>query len=234
MDAKMRPLAWGLLLFGTAIVCAIKAAGQDLSALLPPGVPGFASWIDAQKNPDPAWQPLGLPAGTFTLFPEVAASTGYDSNILATNPAAGSALLGTHAQLLAKSNWQTDQLGAFTSIDNLLTPGEPNQGRTDWTASMGGVKQFRDDALTLGFAHFSAHEDRTALDALRPMRRSPTASERIGHIALYVRDLERSARFYTQVFAFRAVLVQRLARFRRLHSGRPVDWCAGSTHYGYS
>jgi hypothetical protein len=166
MDAKMRPLAWGLLLFGTAIVCAIKAAGQDLSALLPPGFPGFTSWIDAQKNPDPAWQPLGIPAGTFTLFPEVAASTGYDSNVLATNPPGGSALLETHAQLQAKSNWQTDQLGAFASIDNLLTPAEPNQGRTDWTASIGGVKQFRDDALTLGFAHFSEHEDRTALDAL--------------------------------------------------------------------
>ena len=162
----MRPLTWRLLLFGAVIVYAIKATGQDLSSLLPPGVPGFNTSIGAQKNPDPAYHRLGIPGGTFTLFPEVAASTGYDSNILAASPAAGSALIGTHAELLAKSNWQTDQLGAFASIDNLLTPNEPNQGRTDWTASIGGVKQFQDDALTLGFAHFSTHEDRTALDAL--------------------------------------------------------------------
>ncbi len=166
MDAKTRPLAWGLLILAGAVACAIRAAGQDLSALLPEGVPGFTSWIGTQKNPDPAWQPLGIRAGTFTLFPQVTESVGYDSNALASTPPAASAQIGTHASLQAKSDWRQDQAGALLSIDNLQTPGQPAQARTDWTASAGGAVHFGNDALTLGFAHVSTHEDRTALDAL--------------------------------------------------------------------
>ena len=74
--------------------------------------------------------------------------------------------MGTHASVLAGSDWSRNSLGGFFSVDDLRSPSISSQSRTDWTGSLGGTLDIGDDRLTLAAAHLFLHQDRTAIDAL--------------------------------------------------------------------
>ncbi len=170
MDAKTRPLAVGLLIAGLLIAGLLgwagAARGQDLSGYLP-GVPGYAASGDTVlSRPRPLYDPIGVRAGSFLVHPRLDLGFGYDSNLFGSSPGRGSWLLGTHASVLAGSDWSRDSLGGFFSVDDLRSPSVPSQSRTDWTGSLGGTLDIGDDRLTLAAAHLFLHQDRTAIDAL--------------------------------------------------------------------
>jgi hypothetical protein len=166
MDAKTRPLAWGLILAALLSV-ARPAREQDLSEYIPQGVPGYDTVANpVLARPRPLYDPIGIRLGSFVLHPRLDLGLGYDSNLFGSTPPRGSALFGTHASLLAGSDWSQNSVGAYFGVDDLRSPGVPNQSRTDWTGSAGGTFDLGTDRLTLAAAHLSLHQDRTAIDAL--------------------------------------------------------------------
>lgn len=161
----------GLLVVGAFAVGVLAGAapanGEDLSAYLPAGIPGYGIPPGSvQARPHPLFEPIGVRVGSFLLHPRLGLDMGYDSNLFGSTPGRGSWLLGTHASLLAGSDWSRDSLGAFVGVDDLRTPNSPDQGRTDWTGSVGGSLDIDRDKLILAAAHLSLHQDRTAIDAL--------------------------------------------------------------------
>ncbi len=161
----MRPLAWSLLVVGGAIAWA-AAKGQDLSAYLPYGIPGYETAL-VPLRPHPRYDPVGLHAGTFTLHPQLEEGLAYDSNVFgAANGAQGSWVLGTHPSLQLGSTGSHDSIGGFFSLDDCRYLNTPSQSRLDWTGSLGGTLDVGEDKLTLAAAHLRLHQDRTQLDAV--------------------------------------------------------------------
>ncbi len=166
MDAKTRPLGWSLLVAGI-ITGSSTVRAQDLSSYFPQGVPGYdVPGPKVLARPRPLYDPIGVRAGDFLLYPHFDLGVGYDSNVLGGNPAQGSWLLGTHGSVLANSDWSRNSLGAYVGIDNRRALNLPSQSRTDWTGSFGGTLDVGRDRLTLAAAHLSLHQDRTSIDAL--------------------------------------------------------------------
>jgi hypothetical protein len=64
------------------------------------------------------------------------------------------------------SDWSRDSIGGYIGADDLRYLDQPQQSRTDWTASLGGTLAVGRDQLTLAVAHLGLHQDRTELDAL--------------------------------------------------------------------
>jgi hypothetical protein len=166
MDAKMRPLGCTLLVAGIIAGPSLGRA-QDLSSYFPQGVPGYdVPGPKVLARPRPLYDPVGIRAGDFLLFPHIDLGVGYDSNVFGGNPARGSWVLGSHGSVLASSDWSRNSLGAYVGIDDRRTLNLPSQSSTDWTGSVGGTVDLGQDRLTLAAAHLSLHQDRTAIDAL--------------------------------------------------------------------
>ena len=158
---------------GAAVLVAGIAVGggacaQLLSALFPEGVPGYdtAPGVTVQSRSRPAFDPLGIRAGPFLLWPRLEESIGYDDNVLGSAVRRGSWSAGTRASMLAGSDWSRDAVGAYVSLSDTRYPGLPAQGRTDATVSVGGSLDIGRDRLTLAAAHLEQHQDRTQIDAV--------------------------------------------------------------------
>ena len=150
-------------------ICAVGQAGAALlSALFPEGVPGFdaAPGVTVLSRARPAFDPLGLRAGAFTLWPELSESIGYDDNVLAGTRHRPSWTIATQPSLRLNSDWSRNSFAAYVSGSDTSYPELPAQGRTDVTASAGGTIDIGQDRLTLGAAHVVQHESRSQLDAV--------------------------------------------------------------------
>ena len=157
----MVALATGLLIGG-------RAGAELLSALFPEGVPGYdaAPGVTVRSRARPGYEPLGVPAGAFMLWPRVEQAIGYDDNVLGGPHKRGSAVVRTEPSLLLTSRWSRDSLGAYVSASDTRFPGLSSQDRTDVSLSVGGSVEIGSDRLTLAAAHVQRHQDRSALDAL--------------------------------------------------------------------
>lgn len=172
MGAKTRRLGWSLLVAGAALGWAAVAHSQDLSGYFPRGVPGYdaAPGVTVQSRARPQYDPIGVRAGTFLIYPRVDLGLGYDSNLFGTAPISGtqlgSWLFDTRASVQASSDWGRDRLGGYFGVDHADELNLPSQSRTDWTGSVGGTLDIGKDQLTLAAAHLSLHQAPTAIDAL--------------------------------------------------------------------
>ena len=193
MDAKR--LGWSLLVAAGAAGWTAVARGQDLSGYFPQGVPGYdtAPGVTVQSRARPDYDPVGVRAGSFLLYPQVNLGFGYDSNLFGTAPIPGrhlgSWLLDTGASVRASSDWGRDSLGGFFSVDHADDLDLPSQSRTDWTGSVGGSVDIDEDRLTLGVAHLSLHQAPTAIDALPTDQPVPYQVNDVR--ASYVHDFDR-------------------------------------------
>jgi hypothetical protein len=155
-----------------ALLVSLGAAGRAgaalLSAFFPEGVPGFdaAPGVTVLSRARPDFDPLGLRAGAFMLWPQIEEAVGYDDNVLAGAQHRPSWVIETRPSLLVKSDWSRDSFGAYVSASDSRYPELPSQGRTDATVSAGGSIDIGQDKLTLGAAHVSQHQDRSELDAV--------------------------------------------------------------------
>jgi hypothetical protein len=128
----------------------ILAEGRDpqpvTSPIVPPAPPGEA----APENV-PADSELGIPLGSFRLFPTLDLRVGYDSNVFATqNQPTGSAYEGIRPSLDVKSDWNNHMLnfgayGAFGFYNNAASQNYQNFGFStdgrldiyrDWNVTM--------------------------------------------------------------------------------------------------
>jgi hypothetical protein len=151
--------------------CAIALGGvraELLSSYFPAGVPGYgtAPGVTVASRERPDFDPLGSRLGGFVLKPQLTEGLAYDDNVFGATNRLGSWILGTHPSLLLNSDWSRDSLGGYLGADDLRYLDQPQQSRTDWTASVGGTLAVGRDQLSLAVAHLALHQDRTQLDAL--------------------------------------------------------------------
>jgi hypothetical protein len=152
--------------------CALAYGGaraELLSSYFPAGVPGYGTspgvTVASRERPD--FDPLGTRIGDFTIRPQIEEGLGYDDNVFGSDGnRLGSWILGTHPSLLVNSDWSRDSIGGYIGADDLRYLDQPQQSRTDWTASVGGTLAVGRDELTVAVAHLGLHQDRTELDAL--------------------------------------------------------------------
>ena len=124
--------------------CAIAFGGvraELLSSYFPAGVPGYgtAPGVTVASRERPDFDPLGFRLGGFVLKPQLTEGLAYDNNVFGGTDRIGSWILGTHPSLLVNSNWSRDSLGGYLGVDDLRYLDQPQQSRTDWTASVGGT-----------------------------------------------------------------------------------------------
>ena len=150
-------------------LCAVeRASAALLAALFPEGVPGFdaAPGVTVLSRARPAFDPLGLRAGAFTLWPELDESIGYNDNVIGGTLHHPSWTIVTQPSLRINSGWSRNSFGAYVSASDTRYPELAAQDRTDATASAGGTIDIGQDRLTLGAAHVVQHESRSQLDAV--------------------------------------------------------------------
>jgi hypothetical protein len=174
-SAQLWAKAAAATILAVGLVAAGSATADLLSSLFPEGVPGYGAepGVTVLSRARPAYDPLGLHAGAFTLWPQLQEAIGYDSNVLAGAHPRGSWTVGTRPSLLTTGTWSAGSVGAYLSLDDNRYMTLPSQGRTDGSASLGGTLAVGSDSLTLGVAHVVQHQDRSQLDALpsdRPIR----------------------------------------------------------------
>jgi hypothetical protein len=151
--------------------CAVAYGGvraELLSSYFPTGVPGYgtAPGVTVVSRERPEFDPPGTRLGSFVLRPQIDEGLGYDDNVLGGTTRLGSWILGTHPSLLVNSDWSRNSIGFYLGIDDLRYLNQPQQSRTNWTASLGGTLAVGRDELTVAVAHLGLHQDRTELDAL--------------------------------------------------------------------
>ena len=144
------------------------AWGSGLSDLFAEGVPGYGTapgvTVTSRARPEAETPPLHV--NGFLVKPGLEESIGYDDNVLSGPHRRGSWIVGTRPSLSIGSGWSRDAFGAYFSAADTRYPGQPQQSRTDGTASIGGAIDIGRDRLTLGAAHLSQHEDRSELASL--------------------------------------------------------------------
>ncbi len=164
---------WLALLLMVLPLAAPRA--QSLATLLPQALPGFgiAPMLTVRSRAEAANAAEPMHAGAFLVSPGLEQSLGYDDNVFSSAARRGSWMLGTAPSLRLSSDWSRDAFGLVVSARDTRYPEQPRQNRTDANAALGGALDFGHDRLTLGFAHLSAHDSRSALDAIpadRPIR----------------------------------------------------------------
>jgi hypothetical protein len=170
MDARLARLGFVLVLIAVVSVGGVAAPvrAQMISGLFPDGVPGYAAepGVTVVSRARPEFDPQGVRAGSFVLWPQIEETIGVNNNVLGGSPQRGSWTLGTSPSLRVASGLALDSLGAYLALSDTRYFDLPAQGRTDWTGSVGGQVAVGRDSLTLAVAHLALHEDRTELDAL--------------------------------------------------------------------
>ena len=159
-----------LWIFATALILLLlqQALGASLADIFTDGVPGYgtAPGVTVQSRARPDAEAPPIHAGALLVRPRFEESLGYDDNVLSGSNRRGSWLTGSSGSLLIGSGWSRDAIGLNLSAADTRYLDQPNQSRTDGSASVGGSLDIGRDRLTLGLAHLSQHEDRTALNAL--------------------------------------------------------------------
>jgi hypothetical protein len=160
-------LAAGGVIGCVAVYSGVRA--ELLPMYFPAGIPGYgtAPGVTVASRARPDFDPPGVRADSFLLYPQLEEGLGYDDNVFGSSSGRrGSWLVGTHPSLLVRSDWSRNSLGGYLGIDDLRYPDQPRQGYTNWTASLGGALSVGRDQLTVAVTHLGLHQARTEIDAL--------------------------------------------------------------------
>jgi hypothetical protein len=172
----MRATMFGLATALSLLAHAATASAQDrIDTYLNPSVPGIEMQpgVTVTSRLRPEYEFPGLRLGGFIADPLLTENVGYDTNVTATKPAHGSSLAETIAVVPIISDWGSDSLGGNISVDNSTYLDQPRQSFTNWTASIGGSKDFGLDTLSLAYAHLNLYQTPSSLDT--PQLDSPIA-----------------------------------------------------------
>lgn len=145
------------LALGFAVVSAPVAA-----QILPEG----ESWADI---PRPEYDPLGVPLGSFDLFPTVDGTTTYNSNVFAAPTARQDDLVLTiRPSLDLRSNWSRHSLNVKAEVESAFYTSLSDENHTDFQLNGRGQLDATDRTVLFfngGYRRF--HESRTSIDTVR-------------------------------------------------------------------
>src|SRR6185312_7347867 len=105
------------------------------------------------ERPLPDYDPVGLRAGSFLIFPSLDLSGGYNSNIYAAPSAEKSDGIFTLSPAIAvRSNFQQDQLNADISSANAFYADRSSENYNDYQGSVNGRHYFSNTIVAFGRA----------------------------------------------------------------------------------
>ncbi len=127
---KQKTLA--ILLFA---IPSAAARAQYIDTYLPTSVPGFdqSQGVAVLAQPRPAYEAQGVREGDFIIQTGIDESFGYNSNLLGTENALGSAFIETAPSIDVASDWSRDRLGLHAAIDHIEDIDAEDQSHTDGT-----------------------------------------------------------------------------------------------------
>ena len=163
----------------TLLVAVPSPAGaQLLDRYFPPNVPRTAFGVlpttllpedisvGARRRPE--YDFGGVRLGSFLLRPSGAESVGYDDNIFGQPKNRGAAVVRSEGVLSLNSEWSRHAVYATVGVEDYRLIAQPNntpgQSRTNWNAAVGGGLDIGRDALSAGYSHVRAHQDRTDIE----------------------------------------------------------------------
>lgn len=164
-----KSLRW-FLVWGVALLAEAPPAGaQILNQYLAPDVYGedVAPSVTVLSRGRPDYDAPGVRAGNFIIRPQLTENAGYESNVLGTGKAVGSALIQTNASLSAQSDWSRNSVRAEFSVDDHRYLSQARQSFTDWRATLGGSYEIGRDVLTTQYNHFNINQTSRDLDVPR-------------------------------------------------------------------
>jgi hypothetical protein len=132
-----------------------------LDQYLAPDVGGTGNQpgVTVTSRSRPAYDYLGVRAGSFLLHAEGSEKTGFDDNVTGTPKSRGSSLVETMATLQAGSDWSQGSLGGNLTIDNYRYPDQNQEAYTNWSATIGGSRQIGRDAITASYSHLNSNQN---------------------------------------------------------------------------
>lgn len=171
MRREILPAGVALMLFG-----ATDASAQALRSAQDAQIDLFVRnrAVAVRDRPQPAYDPLGIRAGGFTVFPQLQSGVVHDDNVFAAEENRQPATtLRVAPEVLVRSNWSRHALEtrARAEIDRNLDFDSENT--TDWSLGAAGrldIVRGVDITLAADYAH--DHEARTAAGA-GPVARRP-------------------------------------------------------------
>jgi hypothetical protein len=152
-------------MFGIIAGCG-TAHAQLLGAFFPEGVPGYGTGLGVTvlSRLRPEYEPPGVRIGDFVVRPGLSETLGYNSNLLGTPKALGSAVVMTDAAVQLGSNWARDSFATNVTVQNRRFPDQPTQNYTNLIVSAGGTVDVGRDTITLAAAHLDLNELPTSID----------------------------------------------------------------------
>ena len=146
---------------------------RDSNPNVPPSVVTQAFAFDplkAKVHQDPFYMNMvGIPYGSFLLFPEIGLSYGYDSNIFAAPRNETSDMITTLSPLfVAKSNWAQHKLNFGAGADFSRYRDHGSENTDDYWLAVGGQYDINPTANIFGnVSHTQTHEDRGSPDNIQ-------------------------------------------------------------------
>ncbi|HEX4637313.1 MAG TPA: outer membrane beta-barrel protein [Rhizomicrobium sp.] len=138
----------------------VRASGRYQA---PGALPQGAGVLDRAK---PEYDALGLPVGSFRLYPTFAAGASYDDNIFRDPGATSGDMFWTFSPRLdLRSQWQQDLLQVYAQADGYAYDSHSSENRANWLG--GANSEFGiapDTTVDARASYFDTHESRGSPD----------------------------------------------------------------------
>lgn len=145
----------GVLVAGAAVLAPLAAAAQDVRN------------VPVQNRARPDYDPLGIRARAFLIYPEIATGVAYDDNIFSTNDNEDDDVIFTvRPEITALSQWSRHQLNVSAFGDFGFYGSHDDSNYQDFGVGLGGrLDALRNSRTSIQTAFARLHEDSDEADA---------------------------------------------------------------------
>lgn len=142
------------------------ARAQVLDQFISPTVFGVGAepGVTVLSRSRPEFDSAGLRFGNVVVRPLLNESVGYETNVLGTSRARGSAMVETNASVSAASDWSRNSLRAELTVDDVRFTDLPKQSFTNWSANVAGTYEIGRDVLAVQYQHLNLNQTTRDLD----------------------------------------------------------------------
>jgi hypothetical protein len=123
-----------------------------------------ARGVGVRDRARPGYDPIGIRAGAFMIYPEASVTGTYNDNIFATDTGETDDFITTLATgVSVQSNWSRHALNLNAGLAQYLYADNSDEDRLDWNIGGDGrVDITRDTSVSGGLSYAQLHEDRGA------------------------------------------------------------------------
>ena len=168
LEKRRSPVSWSVGLAAAAFgFVAEGARAQTIDQYLPSNFSNFTepSSVPVLARPRSAYTPLGIRVGEFTIRPNLDEGTGFDDNPAGLSSKRGSAVVTTAPSVAVSSDFSRGSLGVNLGLVDTRYFEQPQESRTDYTASGGTSIALGRDTLLLQGSYLALHEDPTQINS---------------------------------------------------------------------